>query len=113
MDTFASRLRQERLRHRLSQATLAELGGVKPNAQGHYEKGNRHPKVDYLLAISSLVDVGYLITNQRMLEARAELTLQEDIILATFRKMSEEDREGVSQLFLVLDRRGGLESAKL
>lgn len=113
MDTFASRLRQERLHHRLNQKNLADLGGVRPNAQVHYEKGSRLPKVDYLLAISSMVDVVYLITTQRMVEALTDLTIQEDVILATFRRMSEQDRECVSQLFMALNKRGGFGSVEL
>lgn len=83
---------------------FAELGGVQPNAQGHYESGFRLPKVDYLLAISALIDVAYLITNERSLKDNSEFTKQEHDIVATLRRMSQKDREGVSQLFVILGR---------
>jgi transcriptional regulator with XRE-family HTH domain len=104
MSTFGSRLRAERISHGLTQMAFAELGGVQPNAQGHYESGFRLPKVDYLLAISALIDVAYLITNERSLKDNSEFTKQEHDIVATLRRMSQKDREGVSQLFVILGR---------
>jgi transcriptional regulator with XRE-family HTH domain len=104
MATFGSRLRQERVSLKLTQTALAELGGVQPNAQGHYESGFRLPKVDYLLAISETIDVAYLITSERSAKGSSDLTHNEQSILATLRRMTREDREGVSQLFVVLGR---------
>ncbi|MEQ7918543.1 helix-turn-helix transcriptional regulator [Xanthomonas sp. WHRI 1810A] len=104
MGSFGSRLRQERVSHKLTQRALAELGGVQPNAQGHYESGLRLPKVDYLLAISELIDVAYLITSERCVTDPSDLTHNEQSIVATLRRMTREDRAGVNQLFVVLGR---------
>lgn len=62
MECLGSRLKQERQRLGLTQAMLATIGGVAPNAQGHYESGKRWPKADYLQSVSAAgVNIGYLI----------------------------------------------------
>lgn len=99
MDTFGSRLREERIRSKLTQTALAEIGGVQPNAQGHYESGQRMPRVDYLLATASVIDVSYLVTGRRMLDTFAEMTQDEHDILAALRKMPQDDKDAVSHLF--------------
>lgn len=104
MDTFGSRLREERIRNKMTQTALAELGGVQPNAQGHYESGQRMPRVDYLLATASVIDIGYLITGLRSSEVFGEMTREEHDILAALRKMLPEDREAVSHLLRSLVR---------
>lgn len=104
MDTFGSRLREERIRNKLTQTALAELGGVQPNAQGHYESGQRMPRVDYLLATAEVIDIGYLITGLRSSEAFGEMSREEHDILAALRKMSQEDRDAVSHIFKSLTR---------
>lgn len=73
MKFMGSRLTQERKRIGLSQESLAILGGVKANAQGHYESGKRRPRADYLAAISvSGVDVNFVVTGQRIVGFNAE-----------------------------------------
>jgi transcriptional regulator with XRE-family HTH domain len=104
MGTFGSRLREERVRNKLTQTALAELGGVQPNAQGHYESGQRMPRVDYLLATASVIDVTYLITGRRMAEAFAEMSQEEHDILAVLRKMPQDDKNAVGHLFRALVR---------
>jgi transcriptional regulator with XRE-family HTH domain len=104
MDTFGSRLREERIRNKLTQTALAELGGVQPNAQGHYESGQRMPRVDYLLATASVIDIGYLITGLHTSQAFGEMSREEHEILASLRKMSKEDRDAISHLFKSLSR---------
>jgi transcriptional regulator with XRE-family HTH domain len=72
MGDFSSRLREERKRLGLSQEALAELGGVKLNAQSNYETGKRAPDSDYLARVAAHgVDVAYLFSGQRMPVARA------------------------------------------
>lgn len=62
MVTLGARLRSERCRLGLSQRALAEIGGVKTNAQGHYEQGLRLPRADYLAMVHSVgVDVVYVL----------------------------------------------------
>lgn len=66
MATIGSRLREERERLALTQRAFGEVGGVEPNAQGKYESGERHPKADYLAAVSAVgVDVLYVLTARR------------------------------------------------
>lgn len=104
MGTFSSRLREERIRNKLTQTALAELGGVQPNAQGHYESGQRMPRVDYLLATGGVIDIAYLITGLRTSEAFDQMSREEHDILAAFRKMPLEDKEAVSHLLKSLIR---------
>lgn len=71
MGDFSSRLREERKRLGLSQEALAELGGVKLNAQSNYETGKRAPDADYLTRVAAHgVDVAFLFSGQRMLAGR-------------------------------------------
>lgn len=68
MGDFSSRLREERKRLGLSQEALAELGGVKLNAQSNYETGKRAPDADYLTRVAAHgVDVAFLFSGQRTL----------------------------------------------
>lgn len=74
MSTFAERLKEERERLQLSQEKLGELGGVRKQAQGLYEKGVRVPDVDYILRLKDAgVDVRYLIEATRQ-DANAYLS---------------------------------------
>lgn len=104
MDTFSSRLKQERLRNKLTQHALAELGGVQPNAQGHYESGQRMPKADYLVATSGTLDVTYIITGKRTSEVLGDLSMEENDMLVALRKMPEADQSAFSHLFSALAR---------
>jgi len=104
MDTFSSRLKQERLRNKLTQHALAELGGVQPNAQGHYESGQRMPKADYLVATSGTLDITYIITGKRTSEVLGDLSMEENDMLVALRKMPEADQSAFSHLFSALAR---------
>ena len=104
MDTFSSRLKQERIRNKLTQQELAELGGVQPNAQGHYENGQRMPKADYLVATSGMLDITYVITGKRTPEMANDLTAEESTMVLTLRRMPEEDQSALNHLFSVIAR---------
>ena len=66
MTGFGHRLRQERMRLKLSQSALGGVGGVETNAQGNYESGARSPKADYLLRVAERgVDITYVLTGVR------------------------------------------------
>jgi transcriptional regulator with XRE-family HTH domain len=59
-------LRLERARLGLSQAQLAEAGGVSKTTQVSYEADSSRPDSDYLSGIAKLgIDVGWLITGRR------------------------------------------------
>jgi transcriptional regulator with XRE-family HTH domain len=61
MATFGARLRIERARLGLTQAALAEIGGVKPNAQIAYEKEDNAPTAKYLQNLArNGVDINFL-----------------------------------------------------
>ncbi|MFJ5299150.1 helix-turn-helix domain-containing protein [Pseudomonas sp. NPDC088368] len=64
MDTLGLRIKKERKRLGFTQVAFAKIGGVEPNAQGHYESGYRSPKADYLQKLSDAgVDVAYLFSS--------------------------------------------------
>jgi len=104
MNTFSSRLKQERLRNKLTQHALAELGGVQPNAQGHYESGHRMPKADYLVATSGTLDIAYIITGKRTSEMLGDLSVEENNMLVALRKMPDADQSALGHLINVLAR---------
>lgn len=60
------RLKEERLRLGLSQEEFANRAGVSKRAQANYEKGERSPQADYLVALDSAgVDTHYVLTGRR------------------------------------------------
>jgi transcriptional regulator with XRE-family HTH domain len=66
MNTFFTRLKEERLRLGLNQTDFAQTGGVQKRAQVSYEQGDRFPDVEYLFSISTIgVDIVYLLTGER------------------------------------------------
>ena len=68
MEKLGTRLRKERKRLGLTQIAFARIGGVEPNAQGHYESGHRSPKADYLQRVSDAgVDMHYLFSGNNLL----------------------------------------------
>lgn len=72
LHSIGDRLRSERERLKLSQAALAEYGGVKPLTQHSYEKGSSYPNADYLARVNDLgIDAMYVITGARAKPAQA------------------------------------------
>lgn len=70
MNGIGRRLKEERVRLKLSQSALGAIGGVETNAQGNYEGGTRYPRADYLSRIAqSGVDVTYVVTGLRVPDA--------------------------------------------
>jgi transcriptional regulator with XRE-family HTH domain len=63
---FGARLREERMRLKLSQSDFAKLAGVQRLAQGQYEQEIRTPSVKYLSAVVGAgADLNYLIHGRR------------------------------------------------
>jgi transcriptional regulator with XRE-family HTH domain len=59
------RLKEERLRLRLTQVDMAHAGGVSKTSQINYESGDRAPDTDYLRAVAAKgVDVLYVVLGQ-------------------------------------------------
>lgn len=93
MSGIGDRLREERERLRLSQGAFGEIGGVKANAQGKYESGERYPGADYLAAVAEAgVDVLYVVTGERKLQSADSLSADETEVLGYYQAMSVPDR---------------------
>ncbi|MFI8375629.1 helix-turn-helix domain-containing protein [Pseudomonas helleri] len=74
MSTYGERLKHERLRLKLTQAQMADAGGVKRQAQGCYERDVSLPRAPYLAAITLLgVDVLFIITGRPTLQVGAPI----------------------------------------
>ena len=99
MSGIGDRLREERERLRLSQGNFGEIGGVKANAQGKYESGERFPDAEYLAAVAEKgVDVLYVVTGVRKPARADSLSHEEALILEQFRAMNDLDKAAVSRL---------------
>lgn len=95
--SLGDRLRKVREEMGLSQAELAEIGGVMRNSQGFYERGKRPPDAGYLENIAAAgADVVYILTGVRA----PGLTLSPDeaALLDNFRECEEVDRSALRQL---------------
>ena len=74
MSTYGERLKHERLRLKLTQAQMADAGGVKRQAQGCYERDVSWPRAPYLAAITLLgVEVLFIITGRPTLQVGAPI----------------------------------------
>ena len=93
MSGIGDRLREERERLGLSQGAFGEIGGVKANAQGNYEKGERSPDAEYLSAVGKAgVDVLYVVTGRRLPAALDALSSAELDLLRFFKGMAPDDQ---------------------
>jgi transcriptional regulator with XRE-family HTH domain len=96
MSGIGDRLREERERLGLSQAAFGDIGGVKANAQGNYEKGDRFPDASYLAAVAIKgVDVLYVVTGNRVPAAAESLSEEETTLLKYYRTLPRDDRGGI------------------
>ena len=79
MSTYGDRLKNERLRLKLTQAQLADAGGVGRHAQSCYERDITLPRADYLAAITLQgIDTVYIITGRRTLAVSLSALLNGD-----------------------------------
>jgi transcriptional regulator with XRE-family HTH domain len=110
MSGIGVRLREERERLRLSQSNFGEIGGVKANAQGKYESGERFPDAEYLAALAAAgVDVLFVVTGMRTPQAVASISAEEAEIVGWFRVLPESDRAAVRRLTSALAASAGAE----
>jgi transcriptional regulator with XRE-family HTH domain len=108
MSVIGSRLREERERLHLSQGNFGEIGGVKANAQGKYESGERFPDAEYLAAVSAAgVDVLYVLTGTRTPKPVDGLSVAEEKVLDNYRSIPEEDQASVLRLTNALAESAG------
>lgn len=108
MTLIGQRLKEERLRLKLSQSVLGSIGGVETNAQGNYESGSRFPRADYLSRISTTgIDVAYVVTGLRL--PSNDLLLDTDDLTAT--SVPPEKNNGIERLDGLVERlQGNLQS---
>lgn len=96
LSDFGERLREERARLKLNQIEFGELGGVSKNAQFSYEKGERRPDVDYLMALLPHgVDVHYLLTGVHAGHAESPLPATHGMALQLLGSLTEERLQAV------------------
>ncbi len=99
MSGIGPRLREERERLGLTQRVFGDIGGVEPNAQGKYESGERTPRVDYLAALAKRgVDALYVLSGAHTPAPLDSLTVDEDRVLALFRRLPEADQVALRHL---------------
>lgn len=103
MSVIGDRLREERESLRMSQAAFGEIGGVKANAQGKYESGERFPGADYLAAVAAAgVDVLYVLTGTRTPLPVAGLSPLEEKVLVNYRCLPANDKETIERITTAL-----------
>ncbi|HEX8596687.1 MAG TPA: helix-turn-helix transcriptional regulator [Pseudomonas sp.] len=91
------RLKRERKRFGFTQAQFGAVGGVAPNAQVNYERGERQPRADYLAALASIgVDVVYIVTGVNMPEA--PLVDKEAKLISCMRALQPREWKAISIL---------------
>lgn len=95
---LGERLREERDRLGINQNELADIGGVKRNSQGNYERGRQNPDTAYLLAIAKAgIDVMYVLFGQRdgAMDAQTEAETE---VMCSFRSLSPADQAVVRRV---------------
>lgn len=76
--TIGKRLRIERRRLGLTQEEFAQAGGIRRTALYQYEKGDRRPSLDFLLACVSVgLDLSFIIFGERRLRPVSEIRLSD------------------------------------
>lgn len=108
MSGIGERLREERERLGLSQGAFGELGGVKANAQGNYEKGDRYPDAAYLAAVAEQgVDVLYVVTGERKPLPTNSISAAEADLLKHYRQLPNDDRSHTQRMVTALAEMAG------
>lgn len=67
INSFPTRLKELREKHHLSRAALGELCGIGKNAIGQYERQEKIPSLETLLALADYfqVSLDYLVGRQK------------------------------------------------
>lgn len=108
MSGIGERLREERERLGLNQGAFGELGGVKANAQGNYEKGDRYPDAAYLAAVAEQgVDVLYVVTGERTPKPSSSLNSDESDLIEHYRQLPDSDRHHTHKMVNALAEMAG------
>lgn len=88
---FGARLREERLRLGLTQAEMAEIGGVKRTSQHIYESDIRVPDLNYLMRTRDAgADLGYLVLGVRQpTQGEGVMTISHSALSNIYRVVDE------------------------
>jgi transcriptional regulator with XRE-family HTH domain len=98
---IGARLREERERLGLNQEGFGQLGGVRKQAQLLYEKDERKPDSDYLVAVAAAgVDVLFVLTGRRQSDLPGDAS--EQLLLENFRRCSLAARQNLLQSSVLL-----------
>lgn len=104
---MGERLRELRLRRKISQEEVARHIGITRSAYSHYEINNRQPVYETLIKLAAYFDVSldYIIGGSGP-NAKAELAVTSDTreILFLFQHMSQEQRKKTITLITDLMR---------
>jgi transcriptional regulator with XRE-family HTH domain len=93
---MGERLRELRLRRRISQEEVARHIGITRSAYSHYEINNRQPVYETLIKLAAYFDVSldYIIGGaQSKSKGEQSITPDNREILSLFQHMSQEQRE--------------------
>ena len=92
-ESYAARLKEERLRIEPSQQAFARRIGISKVRQCQLETGTRGPRADYLRAVAKLgVDINYIITGER---SPSLLSRREAEVIGEFRSLGRGDQEAL------------------
>lgn len=96
------RLKQERIRLKLSQSALGAIGGVETNAQGNYESGIRFPRADYLSRVADAgIDVAYVVTGLEHSNEDSVITPVESDLSRVIARLHASLHDMTQQLYLM------------
>jgi transcriptional regulator with XRE-family HTH domain len=95
MVDFGERLKLERNRLGFNQTELSERVGVTKKTQSLYEKGDRSPSADYLMAAADIgIDVLFLVTGNHTVYSRNDLELnsEEVALVENYRASTDKNK---------------------
>jgi len=86
LQNLGNRIREERLRARLTQEQLAEIVGCNDSYIGQIERGNKNPSLEIIVCIANALNVtiDYLLSDSIKMD-QADGMLEELISLASVR----------------------------
>ncbi|MEM5528095.1 helix-turn-helix transcriptional regulator [Gammaproteobacteria bacterium AS21] len=98
MVDFGQRLKFERNRLGLNQTELSERVGVTKKTQSLYERGDRSPSSDYLIAAADIgIDVLFLVTGNHTVYTNNDLELssEEVALVNNYRASTEKNKSHI------------------
>ncbi|PID66609.1 MAG: hypothetical protein CR975_02215 [Gammaproteobacteria bacterium] len=98
-----NRIREERKKLGLSQTQLAEMVGLKLNAQSKYERGETEPKASYFIALDDIgADIHYILTGERI-EGEI-ISNEEKFLLEKYRQADKRKRQMILGMLIMDDK---------